>query len=106
MAKELTEATFAETISNAVIPVLVDFWAPWCGPCRSIGPIVEQLANEYGGKLEVYKVNVDDNPALSEQFSIQSIPTLIVFNKNKVQERITGAVPKEQLKKVIDKVLT
>jgi thioredoxin 1 len=106
MAKELTEATFDKTISDAVIPVLVDFWAPWCGPCRAIGPIVEELANEYSGKLEVYKVNVDEQPALPAKFSIQSIPTLLVFNKNEVQERITGNVPKEQLKNALDKVLS
>jgi thioredoxin 1 len=105
VTKELTKTNFAETISGAAVPVLVDFWAPWCGPCRSIGPIVEELAEEYAGKLEVYKVNVDDNPSLPEQFSIRAIPTLILFNKNEVQERITGAVSKSSLQTVINKAL-
>jgi thioredoxin 1 len=105
VTKELTETSFAGAISGAAVPVLVDFWAPWCAPCRSIGPIVEELAEEYAGRLEVYKVNVDDNPVLPEQFSIRAIPTLILFNKNEVQERITGAVSKSSLQAVIDKAL-
>jgi thioredoxin 1 len=105
MVKELSEAAFAETISEAAVPVLVDFWAPWCGACRSIGPVVEALAGEYADKLDVYKVNVDDNPALPEQFSIRAIPTLILFNNNEVQERITGAVSKANLQAVLDKAL-
>ena len=103
--KEINEAQFSRVLAEATVPVLVDFWAPWCGPCRAMAPVLEGLAGEYAGKLEIYKLNVDDNPKIPEQFSIRSIPTLIIFSNSSPVERVIGAVPKGQLKNLIDKAL-
>jgi thioredoxin 2 len=86
-----------EVEARTQLPVLVDLWAPWCGPCRFVGPIVEQLAAEYARRLKVVKVNVDENPRLAERFDARSIPTLLVLRDGRVVERIVGALPKEQL---------
>jgi thioredoxin 2 len=91
-----SDATF-EVEARTQLPVLVDLWAPWCGPCRFVGPIVEQLAAEYARRLKVVKVNVDENPRLAERFDARSIPTLLVLRDGRVVERIVGALPKEQL---------
>ena len=92
-----SDATF-DVEARAAVAVLVDLWAPWCGPCRVVGPIVEQLAREYAGRLKVVKVNVDDNPGLARQFRAMSIPTLVVLRDGRVVDRIVGAMPKADLK--------
>jgi thioredoxin 2 len=92
-----SDSTF-EVEADASVAVLVDLWAPWCGPCRVVGPIVEQLAGEYAGRLKVIKVNVDDNPGLARQFRAMSIPTLVVIKGGRVVDRIVGALPKPELK--------
>ena len=99
---EVTDANFQQEVMKSETPVLIDFWAAWCGPCKMIGPVVEEIAKEYEGKLKVGKVDVDNNPEISVQFGIRSIPTLMVFKGGKVVEQIIGAVPKKNL---MEKVL-
>ena len=101
----ISDDTFHTEVMQSSTPVLIDFWAPWCGPCRAIGPMVEELAHEYSGKLKVVKMNVDDNPRTPAQFGVRGIPNLILFKGGEVQEQIVGAVPKTQLVKVIDRVV-
>ena len=99
----LTDDTFESEVIKSELPVLVDFWAPWCGPCLQLKPVIEQLAIEYKDKIKVGKLNVDENQKTSIQFSIQSIPTVILVKGGEAAERIVGAVPKEVLKQAIDK---
>ena len=98
---EVTDATFDEMVLKSDLPVLVDFWAPWCGPCRALAPVLEELAKDMEGQVRIVKVNVDENQALPSKFAIRSIPTLILFNKGEVQEQITGGLPKAALKDLI-----
>jgi thioredoxin 1 len=100
----ITDSTFDSTIT-AGKPVFVDFWAPWCGPCRIIGPIVEELAPSYQGKAVIAKVNVDDNPMVAQKFGVTSIPTLMMFKDGKLVDRAVGAMPKGELQKFIDRNL-
>jgi thioredoxin 1 len=100
-ALEVTDSTFEQQVLQAKQPVLVDFWAVWCGPCKAIAPIVEELAGDYEGKLKVMKLDVDDNPRTAMAYGVQSIPTLLVFKDGKPAERIVGAVPK---KVIVDKL--
>jgi thioredoxin 1 len=101
----VNDKNFTSEVLNAEIPVLVDFWAAWCGPCRSIGPLVEELAKEFGGRVKVTKLNVDENPATPSQYGVRGIPTLILFKGGKILEQIVGAVPKARLKAMIEKAL-
>nr|2YJ7_A Chain A, LPBCA THIOREDOXIN [synthetic construct]2YJ7_B Chain B, LPBCA THIOREDOXIN [synthetic construct] len=102
---EVTDENFEQEVLKSDKPVLVDFWAPWCGPCRMIAPIIEELAKEYEGKVKVVKVNVDENPNTAAQYGIRSIPTLLLFKNGQVVDRLVGAQPKEALKERIDKHL-
>ena len=101
----VNDKDFASEVLNADIPVLVDFWAAWCGPCRSISPIVEELAKEFSGRVKVTKLNVDENPATPSQYGVRGIPTLILFKGGKIFDQIVGAVPKTRLKAMIEKAL-
>ena len=103
--KEVTDETFEADVLQSDKPVLVDFWAPWCGPCRMVAPIVESLAQTYEGKVDCRKVNVDEAAELANKFGIRSIPTLIVFKGGEAAERIVGAQPEEALASLLDKVL-
>ena len=103
---ELSDANFDQEVVRSSTPVLVDLWAAWCGPCRLIAPMVEELAGTYQGKLKVGKVNVDDHPQVAAQFRIMNIPTLLLFKGGQEADRIVGVVPKEELARRIDKLLT
>lgn len=94
---ELTDSNFQNEVLNSEIPVLVDFWAEWCGPCRIIAPVVEELSNEYEGKVKIGKLNVDDNQQTSIQYGVRSIPTLLLFKDGQLKDTIIGAVPKAQI---------
>lgn len=105
MAIEINDANFEASVLKSEIPVLVDFWAPWCGPCRAVAPIVEELASEYAGKISVAKMNVDESQSVPSKYGIRAIPTLILFKDGEVVEQITGAVAKENIQAVINKTL-
>jgi thioredoxin 1 len=104
MALELTDQNFESEVLKNILPVLVDFWAPWCGPCQVMGPIVEELAKEVEGKAKVGKVNVDENPALAEKYGILSIPSIKIFKGGQVVKEFTGAQSKMILKNELGKV--
>jgi len=102
---EFTDANFDQEVLKSDTPVLVDFWAPWCGPCRMVAPIVAEISNEYAGKLKVGKVNTDDNQEVAVRYGIMSIPTLMIFKGGEVADRVVGALPKQALTGKIDAVL-
>ncbi len=102
---EIDDASFESKILQSDKPVLVDFWAPWCGPCRAIGPIVEELAGTFGEQIKFAKCNVDENPITPGKYGIKAIPTLIFFKDGKVAEHITGMVAKSKLEEAINKVI-
>jgi len=102
---ELNDSSFESEVINSEKPVLVDFWAPWCGPCRALAPVIEEISTDFVDKLKVGKVNVDDNPEISMKFGIRSIPTLMVFKDGEVQEQIIGAVPKSEIERALEKIV-
>ncbi len=103
---EVTDDNFEAEVLKADLPVLIDFWAPWCGPCKTIAPVVEELASTYKGQLKVVKMNVDDNPRTPSQYGVRGIPNLVLFKGGKVQEQVVGAVPKAQLAQAVERVLS
>lgn len=105
MTIEITDANFKSEVTDSEIPVLVDFWAPWCGPCKTVAPVLEELAKEYDGKVKVVKLNVDENQSTASEFGVRSIPTLILFKAGKVLEQTIGVQPKENLKQMVEKSL-
>ena len=102
--RQITDSDF-DSVVNGGKPVFVDFWAPWCGPCRIIGPIVEELAPSYEGRAVIAKMNVDDNPQVAQKFGVTSIPTLMMFKEGKLVDRLVGAAPKTALQQFIDRNL-
>ena len=108
MGKEvtLTDGNFKSEVLEANVPVLVDFWAPWCGPCRMVGPVVEEVSVDYEGKAKVGKLNTDENPTTAGQYGVMSIPTLIIFKDGKPVDQIIGAVSKEVISSKLDSVLS
>jgi thioredoxin 1 len=105
IVKHADDSNFGEVVLKEEKPTLVDFWAPWCGPCRAIGPILEELAVQYGEKVNIVKVNVDDNPATASQYGVRSIPTLLLVKNGKVQETQIGLLSKNQLMAMFDRYL-
>ena len=101
----ISDQDFESEIVKSDIPALVDFWAPWCGPCRAVAPVVEELASEYAGRIKFTKMNVDDNPTTAANYGIRSIPTLLLFQNGKIVEQIIGAVPKAKIEDSIRKVI-
>jgi thioredoxin 1 len=103
--QQVSDDAFEREVLKSDLPVLIDFWAPWCGPCKAIAPVVEELAKEYDGRLKVVKMNVDDNPQTPSRFGVRGIPNLILFKGGQVKDQIVGAVPKAQLVKAISQVV-
>ncbi|BAP18249.1 thioredoxin [cyanobacterium endosymbiont of Epithemia turgida] len=102
---EVTDEKFKDDVLDSDIPVLVDFWAPWCGPCRMVAPVVEEIAEQYEGQVKVVKLNTDDNPQIASQYGIRSIPTLMIFKEGQRVDMVVGAVPKTTLANTIEKYL-
>jgi thioredoxin 1 len=103
--EHVTDTTFQQEVLNSELPVLVDFWAPWCGPCRMVAPAVEELASQYEGKLKVVKLNTDENPAMASEYGIRSIPALLVFKGGQKVDTVVGAVPKTTLASTVEKYI-
>ena len=105
LVQQISDKDFEKDVLQSGKPVFIDFWAPWCGPCRIIGPIVEDLASSYDGKMTVTKMNVDENPETAQKYQVSSIPTLMIFKDGKVVDRAIGALPKSELQKFMDRNL-
>ena len=104
-ATNVTDASFKVDVLESEVPVLVDFWAPWCGPCRIVAPVVEEIAEQYEGQIKVVKVNTDENPNIASQYGIRSIPTLMIFKDGDKVDMVVGAVPKTTLATTLEKYL-
>ncbi|MDA0718185.1 MAG: thioredoxin [Cyanobacteria bacterium] len=104
-AAAVTDASFEQDVLKSDLPVLIDFWAPWCGPCRMVAPIVDEIATEFEGKIKVFKLNTDENPNVASQYGIRSIPTLMIFKGGQKVDTVVGAVPKTTLSTTISKYL-
>jgi thioredoxin 1 len=104
-AAQVTDASFKQEVLDSEIPVLVDFWAPWCGPCRMVAPVVDEIAQQYDGKVKVVKLNTDENPNVASQYGIRSIPTLMIFKGGQRVDMVVGAVPKTTLSNTLEKYL-
>ncbi len=104
-AAQVTDSTFEQEVIASDVPVLVDFWAPWCGPCRMVAPVVEEIASQYEGKVKVVKINTDDNPSVANKYGIRSIPTLMIFKGGQKVDTVVGAVPKTTLSNTLEKYL-
>ena len=102
---EISDQTFDQEVINSATPVLIDFWAPWCGPCKAIAPVVEEVAGTYAGRLKVVKMNVDENPQTPSRYGVRGIPNLLLFKRGQVADQIVGAVPKAHLVRAIDSAL-
>jgi len=105
-ALEVTDDTFSNEVLNSELPVLVDFWAEWCGPCKMVSPIVEELSNDYNGKVKVTKLDVDSNPQTATNYGIRGIPTLLMFKDGAAVDQIVGAVPKQDIAERLDKIIS
>lgn len=105
MALEITDANFEELVMKSDKPVVVDFWAEWCGPCRMIGPVIEEMSKEYDGKAIIGKVNVDENPGVSAQFGVRNIPTILYIKNGEIADKLVGAAPKAQLMSKLDALI-
>jgi len=103
--KNVTEADFNQEVLSSSVPVFVDFWAPWCGPCRMVGPVLEKLQEQYGEKIKIVKVDIDNYPELAETYKIQSIPNMVLFKNGKEVDRVIGAAGENKFKEVFDKVV-
>ncbi|NEQ75664.1 MAG: thioredoxin [Okeania sp. SIO2C9] len=104
-ATPVTDSSFKQEVLESQVPVLVDFWAPWCGPCRMVAPVVEEIAGQYEGQIKVVKVNTDENPNVASQYGIRSIPTLMIFKGGQRVDMVVGAVPKTTLANTVEKYL-
>ncbi|WP_028586955.1 thioredoxin [Desulfocurvus vexinensis] len=105
MALQVSDGNFESEVLQCDLPVLVDFWAPWCGPCRAMGPVVDELATEFAGQVKVAKMNVDENQATPSKYGIRAIPTLILYKNGEVVEQVTGAVSKSSIKEMLSSKL-
>jgi thioredoxin 1 len=105
MAVEITDSNFSEVVTNSDKPVVVDFWAAWCGPCRMVGPLIEEMHGEYDGRAVIGKVDVDQNPGVSAQYGVRSIPTILFIKNGEVVDKVVGAVPKATLTQKLDQLL-
>jgi thioredoxin 1 len=98
---ETTDDNFHKEVLDSDIPVLVDFWAPWCGPCKMLAPTLEEISRENNGKIKIVKINIDENQEMAAKFGVRSIPTMMIFNKGELKNQIVGSLPKEQIEKII-----
>lgn len=104
-ASQVTDSTFKQEVLESQVPVLVDFWAPWCGPCRMVAPVVDEISEQYDSQIKVVKVNTDENPSVASQYGIRSIPTLMIFKGGQRVDMVVGAVPKTTLANTLEKYL-